>query len=87
MKKFMGLIVSIALLASLSIIRKLHSIKSSMVGDLKYSRGEAFSCKEYIKKSLDDALMYLFENYEPIAKLKRQFVMYISQTAQQVSES
>ncbi|WP_237172653.1 phosphotransferase [Paenibacillus lutimineralis] len=45
-----------------------------MVGDLKYSREEAFSCKEYIKQSLDDALMYLFENYEPIAKLKRQLI-------------
>lgn len=55
-------------------MRKLHSIKSSMVGDLNYLRGEAFSCKEYIKQSLDNALMYLFENYEPIAKLKRQLI-------------
>lgn len=55
-------------------IRKLHSIKSSRVGDLIYTREEDFSCKAYIKQSSERALRYLFENYEPMAKLKRQVI-------------
>lgn len=55
-------------------MRKLHCIKSSRVGDLKYTREEHFSCKAYIKESLDDALLYLFEHYEPIARLKKQLI-------------
>ena len=67
-------------------IRKLHSIKSSRVGDLKYTRGEDFSCKEYTKQSLDKALMYLFQNYEPVSKLKRELIDISNQLYNHIKE-
>ena len=53
-------------------LRKLHMIKSTRVGDLKYTMEENYSCNAYIKQSLDNALMYLFQNYEPMTKLKKE---------------
>ena len=55
-------------------MRKLHCIKSSRGGDLKYTREEYFSCKASIKQALEDAFLYLFEHYEPITRLKEQLM-------------
>lgn len=55
-------------------MRKLHCIKSSRVGELKYTREEYFSCKTSIKQALEDAFLYLSEHYEPITRLKKQLM-------------
>lgn len=56
-------------------IQKMHGIKSSYVGDLKYRREDTFSCHSYIKKSLDEALIYLFEQDERMSKLKKELLV------------
>lgn len=67
-------------------LQKLHSITSKQVGDLKYTRDEGFSCKDYVKASLEQSLTYLIENYEPIARLKEPLLNISERLYEEIEE-
>ena len=67
-------------------LQKLHSITSKQVGDLKYTRDESFSCKDYVKASLEQSLKYLIDNYEPITKLKEPLIDISQKLYEEIEE-